>query len=256
MRASGTAENSTHIPLFIADPTTNSQVLCHKSKSDFISDLGIASTNVTLTAGSGLSGGGDLTSNQTFNVNTGYGLDISSDNVVVDTTEVVVTTGNQDISGVKNFFNFCSFNSGIVLSDHGFAIENIVDDIGATFVIDRNGIITDGKWDAQTIDVDAGGTGQTSYTNGQLLIGNTTGNTLTKATLTSGNAIDIVNGDGSITISHADTSTYSGQQATSGVSSITVDAFGHVTGVTEANYVTAENLCTSISSCPINGGTF
>jgi len=45
-----------------------------------------------------------------------------------------------------------------------------------------------------------GGTGETSYTNGQLLIGNTTGNTLTKATLTAGTGITITNGTGSITI--------------------------------------------------------
>jgi hypothetical protein len=45
-----------------------------------------------------------------------------------------------------------------------------------------------------------GGTAQTSYTNGQLLIGNTTGNTLTKATLTAGSNITITNGAGSITI--------------------------------------------------------
>jgi hypothetical protein len=45
-----------------------------------------------------------------------------------------------------------------------------------------------------------GGTGQTTYTNGQLLIGNTTGNTLTKATLTAGSNITITNGTGSISI--------------------------------------------------------
>jgi hypothetical protein len=45
-----------------------------------------------------------------------------------------------------------------------------------------------------------GGTGETSYTNGQLLIGNTTGNTLTKATLTAGTGVTITNGSGSITI--------------------------------------------------------
>lgn len=47
-----------------------------------------------------------------------------------------------------------------------------------------------------------GGTGQTSYTNGQLLIGNTTGNTLTKATLTAGTGISVTNGGGSITITN------------------------------------------------------
>lgn len=51
-----------------------------------------------------------------------------------------------------------------------------------------------------TLPVGNGGTGQTSYTNGQLLIGNTTGNTLTKSTLTAGSGITITNGAGSITI--------------------------------------------------------
>ena len=45
-----------------------------------------------------------------------------------------------------------------------------------------------------------GGTGQTSYTDGQLLIGNSTGNTLTKATLTAGTGIAITNTAGGISI--------------------------------------------------------
>jgi len=51
-----------------------------------------------------------------------------------------------------------------------------------------------------TLGVNNGGTGQTSFTNGQLLIGNTTGSTLNKATLTAGTGISITNGAGSITI--------------------------------------------------------
>lgn len=47
-----------------------------------------------------------------------------------------------------------------------------------------------------------GFTGQSSYTDGQLLIGNTTGNTLTKATLTgTTNQVNVTNGGGSITLS-------------------------------------------------------
>jgi hypothetical protein len=53
-----------------------------------------------------------------------------------------------------------------------------------------------------TLPVASGGTNQTSYTNGQLLIGNTTGNTLAKATLTgTSNQIVVTNGAGSITLS-------------------------------------------------------
>jgi hypothetical protein len=51
-----------------------------------------------------------------------------------------------------------------------------------------------------TLSVVGGGTGQTSYTDGQLLIGNSTGNTLTKTTLTAGTGISITNGSGAITI--------------------------------------------------------
>jgi len=54
-----------------------------------------------------------------------------------------------------------------------------------------------------TLPVANGGTNQTSYTNGQLLIGNTTGNTLAKATLTAGSGISVTNGAGSITIANS-----------------------------------------------------
>jgi hypothetical protein len=52
-----------------------------------------------------------------------------------------------------------------------------------------------------TLPVANGGTGQTTYTDGQLLIGNSTGNTLSKSTLTAGSGVSISNGSGSITIS-------------------------------------------------------
>lgn len=52
-----------------------------------------------------------------------------------------------------------------------------------------------------TTPVVDGGTGQTSYTNGQLLIGNTTGNTLDKNTLTgTANGVTVTNGAGAITL--------------------------------------------------------
>jgi hypothetical protein len=74
-----------------------------------------------------------------------------------------------------------------------------------------------------TLPVANGGTGQTSYTNGQLLIGNTTGNTLTKATLTAGSGISVTNGTGSITI------------AATGASAATPTALGTVYGSTPSS---------------------
>jgi len=51
-----------------------------------------------------------------------------------------------------------------------------------------------------TLNVGNGGTGQTSYNDGEILIGDSTGNTLSKATLTAGANITITNGAGSIVI--------------------------------------------------------
>lgn len=76
---------------------------------------------------------------------------------------------------------------------------NLNNTTGTTYITTL-GTVATGTWSATTIAVDKGGTGQTSYTNGQLLIGNSTGNTLTKATLTAGTGISITNGTGSITI--------------------------------------------------------
>jgi hypothetical protein len=55
-------------------------------------------------------------------------------------------------------------------------------------------------WATLPVAVNAGGTGQTSYTNGQLLIGKTDG-TLAKATLTASTGVTITNGNGNIMIS-------------------------------------------------------
>ena len=48
-----------------------------------------------------------------------------------------------------------------------------------------------------------GGTGQTSYTDGQLLIGNSIGNGLNKNTLSPGAGISVINGHGSIQINNS-----------------------------------------------------
>jgi len=62
-----------------------------------------------------------------------------------------------------------------------------------------------------TLAVGNGGTGQTTYTNGQLLIGNTTGNTLTKATLTAGTGVSVTNGTGTITIANTGVTSVNGE---------------------------------------------
>ena len=81
-----------------------------------------------------------------------------------------------------------------------------------------------------TVAVANGGTGQTSYTDGQLLIGNSTGNTLTKATLSAGSGISITNGAGSITIaaSGGGSGTVTSVAAGAGMSFTTITTSGSV----------------------------
>ncbi|MGZ3771824.1 MAG: beta strand repeat-containing protein, partial [Bdellovibrio sp.] len=55
---------------------------------------------------------------------------------------------------------------------------------------------------AGTLPVTNGGTGQSTYTDGQLLIGNTATGSLSKSALTAGTGISITNGNGSITIAN------------------------------------------------------
>ena len=85
-----------------------------------------------------------------------------------------------------------------------------------------------------TLPVANGGTGQTSYTDGQLLIGNSSGNTLSKATLTAGSNITITNGNGSITIA----SSNPGGTVTS------VGGTGSVNGITLSGTVTSSGNLT------------
>jgi hypothetical protein len=99
-----------------------------------------------------------------------------------------------------------------------------------------------------TLVVANGGTGQTSYTDGQLLIGNTTGNTLTKATLIAGSGVSITNGAGSISIS----ATGSGGTVTS-VSVVSANGFAGT--VATATTTPAITLSTSVTGLVKGNGT-
>ena len=99
-----------------------------------------------------------------------------------------------------------------------------------------------------TVAVANGGTGQTSYTDGQLLIGNTTGNTLAKSTLTAGTGITITNGAGSISIASTATGTVTSVAAT-------VPSFLSISG---SPITTSGTLAIGLSGTALpvaNGGT-
>lgn len=111
------------------------------------------------------------------------------------------------------------------------------------------------RFEAKLIPVDKGGTGQTSYTNGQLLIGNTTGGTLVKGTLTgTADRITITNGAGSITINADATSSNTANKIVArdasgnfSAGTITASLNGNASTATTAGSATTAGTATNIA---------
>jgi hypothetical protein len=121
----------------------------------------------------------------------------------------------------------------------------------STNTLDYPGSITSATWNGNVIQPNRGGTGQSTYTDGQLLIGNTTGNTLSKSTLTPGTGITIVNGNGTITITA--TGAVSGAVTGSGTTNY-VPKFTSSTVVGNSNIQDSGSLITLGSNTTISSG--
>ncbi len=95
--------------------------------------------------------------------------------------------------------------SRISMTNGSGAAGNPTIDIDAAYVgqasITTLGTIGTGTWAGTVIAVNHGGTGQTSYADGEIMIGNTLTGGLTKATITAGSGVTVTNGNGSIAIS-------------------------------------------------------
>jgi hypothetical protein len=120
-----------------------------------------------------------------------------------------------------------------------------------------------------TLAVDRGGTGQTSYVDGELLIGNTSTTSLSKATLTQGTDLSITNGNGSINIGHATISNTPGSSSSTlnfgdtftTINSVSVSSQGHLTAQNTHTYTlpnsptlpTGANPSATISGTVVNG---
>ncbi len=108
------------------------------------------------------------------------------------------------------------------------------------------------------LPVASGGTGQTTFTDGQLLIGSSSGNTLVRNNITAGNGINILNSPGGITIS---ATSAGGVTSISGVGSVQgLTLTGTVTGtgnIVLGGTITGINLASQVTGIlPVgNGGT-
>ena len=110
------------------------------------------------------------------------------------------------------------------------------------------GTIGTGIWQGTTIATGYGGTGQTSYTDGQLLIGNTSTGGLSKTTLTAGSGISITNGNGTISIASSGANFTAGDGLTLTGSELDVNLKADGGIVFESN-----NLAVDLSASSITG---
>jgi hypothetical protein len=166
-----------------------------------------------------------------------------------DATDFTVTSGVVTVNGSLSSLTFAG--------DSGTATQS-----GGTITIaGGTGITSSASGAIVTINLDSpvsvanGGTGQTSYTNGQLLIGNTSGNTLTKASLTAGSGITITPGAGSITIAAtASGLTFAGDSGTASEAGGTITFTGG-TGLTSSAAGSTVTFNLDVPVAVASGGT-
>ena len=174
-------------------------------------DYAPATTGSTILAGNGSGGFSNLPTASTGVLQWNGSAYVWTTNYAPATTGSTILAGN----GSGGFTNLPSPSAGFLQWNGSAYVWNgsagtgsvtSIDVLGGTTGLTTSGgpVTTSGSITiAGTLNTANGGTGQTTYTDGQLLIGNSTGNTLTKSTLTAGSGVTITNGAGSITISAA-----------------------------------------------------
>ena len=80
--------------------STNDPEIVHDNLSGFVANEHVDHSTIIITAGEGLTGGGDLTTSRTLDIGAGDGIIVNADDIAVDST-VVRTFGNQTITGTK-----------------------------------------------------------------------------------------------------------------------------------------------------------
>lgn len=163
-------------------------------------------------AGGSIIGTTGVTANRVIRASGTGGVTIQNSLMTIDDTGAI-TTGSWAGVTIQTIYGgtgLTSYTQGDILyASAANTLAALAKNASATRYLSNTGSSNNPAW-AQvdvtngisgTVPVLNGGTGQTTYTNGQLLIGNTSGNTLAKATLTAGTNIAVTNGASSITLS-------------------------------------------------------
>jgi hypothetical protein len=255
--------------------TTNQTLSGNKTFTGTV-DLSGATLSGNTTFSNNLTVSGDLTVNGTTTSVNSTQLDVTDKNItlgnVTTPTDTTADGGGISLLGATNkLFRWLDATDSWTSSEHIDLASGKEFKINGTSVLSGStlgsgvtassltsvGTLSSGTWSASTIAVNKGGTGQTSYTDGQLLIGNTSGNTLSKATLTAGSNITITNGNGSITIAAAAGAPTAGDGIDVSGSEVSVDLKANGGLVIESTELAVDLAASSITGtlAVADGGT-
>lgn len=134
-------------------------------------------------------------------------------NMFTLTNPSAVTFPRFNADNTVSALDAASFRAAIGAGSGGGSVTSVAMSVPAFLSVSGSPITTSGTFavslSGTALPVANGGTGQTTYTDGQLLIGNTSGGTLAKGTITAGSGVSVTNGAGSITIANTGVTSFS-----------------------------------------------
>ena len=241
-----------------------------------------ADDSTTLTAGSGLTGGGTLGANRTFTVGAGGGITVTSDavahsdtssqasltaltgaNVVSDIdldtyghvtnlSTRAMTLANLGYTGATNANNYVHpshAGDDINVDTGALTGATVVSDIDINVTTDSLGHVTDANGSVSTRTLTLANLGYTGATNATANVGDITG-------VTAGSGLTGGGTSGTVTVSHSDTS---GQASVNNsgrtyIQDITLDTYGHITGISSATETVTNTNTNQLTTFQVEDG--
>ena len=134
---------------------TNDSEIVHDSLSGFVANEHIDHSGVTMTAGNGLTGGGDITATRTFAVGAGNGISVNSTAVAVDAGTGVVSNSTGVHIG-QAVGTTASVTFGNITVSGNLTVEGTTTSIDTNNLVVNDAIITVASNQSGTPSLDAG----------------------------------------------------------------------------------------------------
>jgi hypothetical protein len=236
----------------------------HDATTNFVANEHINHSGVSITAGSGLTGGGNITATRTLNVDSGSMLpyysssifsSVSGDITINSSTGVATIAANSVALGTDTTGNYVSgVSAGTGISVSHTPSEGSTATISHADTSTQASVNNSGRTFIQDITLDTYGhvTAITSATDSDTFVG-----TVTSVRVSGSNGLTgdgTVTSTGTINLQHADTSTQASvnNSGRTFIQDITLDGFGHVTAITSAT--DSDTFVGTVTSVGVSAG--